>query len=327
MPHTVLASTAWLLWRTLEATGVNPAPLFKAKGVVPELMTNPQTRFRLDTVRSLWQKAVEITGDECLGIKAGEHWHPSQFGALGYAWLASSTLRSALNRASKHMRIINDIRSVQLDETPAGIVYTLDFQHGADITGTDDEVHLAVLISLCRANYGNHLNPVTVTFTHQAPTYPDVHSSHFRCPVVFCAETTSITLPVEAIDQPLPGGNPTLARMNDQVITSYLSYLDKSMFTQRVKALVIDQLSSGDLHIKKFADVLAVSVRTLQRRLDDEGTNFADILEETRREIAVKYVREKNLSMKEISFLLGFSEEAAFSRAFKRWTGHAPTAH
>lgn len=319
------APAMWLLWRTLESAGIDPSALFKTNGVVLELIMDSQARLRLSTLHNLWQRAIVLSGDEALGVKAGKNWHPSQFGALGYACLASSTLRSALTRASKYIRIINDIRIVRLKESPRGFVYTLDSTGDVDTMGIDADVHLAVLIALCRANYGKQLNPLKVTFVHPPPGCDDAYTAHFHCPVEFGAEINSLTLPMDVIDQSLPGDNPALARLNDEMIADYLAHLERSKVSHRVKALVVDQLASGDLHIRKFAELMYMSVRTLQRRLDNEGTSFAHILEETRRELSTKYVRDNNLSMKEISFMLGFSEESAFSRAFKRWEGHAPT--
>ena len=97
----MFAPATWLLWRTLESTGIDPSPLFQTDGVVPELMKDSQARLRLSTVHKLWRHAIGLSGDDALGVRAGKHWHPSQFGALGYACLASSTLRSAVARASK----------------------------------------------------------------------------------------------------------------------------------------------------------------------------------------------------------------------------------
>lgn len=325
MPYTVLAPTTGILWRTLIAEGVDPAPLFREMGVDPELMKEPRARVRQKAVRNLWRRAIDVTGDDCLDVKAAKHWHPSQLGALGYAWLASSTLRTALHRVSRYLRVINDNRQVLLEETPAGFVYTLSPSDGSDKLPVDHHVHLAVLIELCRANYGAQLNPLAVAFTHAEPNCAGEYFSHFRCPLEFGAEQNSLTLPMNAIDVPLPGNNPMLAKFSDQVMTEYLAHLDRAQFTEWVKALIIDQLPSGGGHRQKVADIMNLSPRTLQRRLKDEGANFTNLLDEVRRDLAGKYVRDDTLDLMEITFLLGFSEESAFSRAFKRWTGWSPS--
>ena len=327
MSHTILASTTAILWKSLKSTGFDPAPLFLQADIDPELMKDPQARVSGESVLDLWQWAVELTGDDCLGITAAKHWHPSMFGALGYAWLASSTLRTALNRAARYMLVINNARDALMEETAAGFNYRLFPELAIDMLSVQNDIHLAVLIKMCRANYGEPLNPLSVTFTHAEPNCSKVYFAHFRCPVEFGAEENCLTLPMEAIDKPLPGNNPMMAQLSDQVMIEYLSHLDKSQFTQRVKALIIEHLPSEDIQLEKLAKLLAVSTRTLQRRLKDEETSFANLLEEIRRDLASRYILANTHSLTEISFLLGFSDESAFSRAFKRWTGQSPSEY
>jgi len=187
-------------------------------------------------------------------------------------------------------------------------------------------VHLAQLIKLIRTNYLDPVNPLLVTFTHPEPNCSDEYYTHFRCPVIFSAETNSLTLPIDVIDKSLVGTDPMLADLSDQVMREYMLNLDQSKLTEQVKTFIIEHLPSGEVRLEKVADDLAVSARTLQRRLNEEDTTFANLLEETRRDLASKYIREKNKCLNEISFLLGFSEVSAFSRAFKRWNGQSPTS-
>ena len=325
MRHSVFAQSTCFLWGALMSTGVDPEPLFKQMGVDPTLTADPQARVDEEAVIKLWSRAIELTGDECLGIKAARHWHPSSLGALSYAWLASSTLRAALNRVARYFRMIDDTKSVVLKETSAGFVYMPMTEAGIDTISAEDDLHLAVLINSCRFNYGEKLNPVSVAFKHAQPDCAGEYFNHFRCPVEFGAEESSLTLPLEVIDKPLPGTNPTLARLCDKVMIQYLETLDHDRFSLRVKAMIIDHLPSGEIHIGQIADSLCISTRTLQRRLNREDANFASLLTEARRELASEYILDGNKPIDQISFLLGFSEISAFSRAFKGWTGMSPS--
>ncbi len=327
MPHSVFAQSTGFLWETLKSIGFDPEPLFKQMGVDPELITDPNARVSEEAVIKLWSRAIELTGDECLAIKAGKHWHPSTLGALGYAWLASSTLRAALNRVVRYFRMIDDTKSVVLQETSAGFVYTPLTAVGVDTIPAEDDLHLAVLIESCRFNYGQELDPVCVAFSHAQPDCPDDFFTHFRCPVEFDAGQSSLTLPLEAIDKPLPGSNPTMARLCDKVMIKYLNDLDHAQFRVRTKSMIVDQMPSGNIHIGEVADCLCVSTRTLQRRLNHEGTNFANLLTEARRELASEYILDGSKPIYQISFLLGFSEISAFSRAFRSWTGMSPSEY
>ena len=314
-------------WNILKSYGIDPELLFRKTGLNPELMRRPEGRYRLDSIDNLWRKASEIIDDPCFGLKAAEYWHPSNFGALGYAMLASNTLRTALERVDRYHRFLSDERFINLIETEEGLTYTLTFSHEKrDIPARNDAI-LAVTMSMCRTNYIEDLAPVSVTFTHPKPSCSAKFYEYFRSPVVFEAPTNSLTLPIEAVDKSLPGSNPQLAELNDQVMIEYLAQLDHDRIAEKVKAVIIDQLPSGNVTDENVAQALYMSSRNLQRQLQSAGTTFNTLLNEIRQDLAQKYLRDQDTSMTEIAFLLGFSESSAFSRAFKRWIGVSPTQY
>jgi len=112
--------------------------------------------------------------------------------------------------------------------------------------------------------------------------------------------------------------------MHDQLNVDYLGRLREGNLVHRVKAGIIDALPSGPVANEKVARDLGLSVRSLQRRLAEAGTSFRDLLDTSRQEMALSYIREPEIELAEIAFLLGFSDQSAFSRAFKRWTGNTP---
>jgi AraC-like DNA-binding protein len=176
-------------------------------------------------------------------------------------------------------------------------------------------------------NYIEDLAPVSVTLVHPKPSCSPKFFEYFRSPVLFEAPTYSLTFPIEAVDKILPGSNPQLAELNDQVMIQYLAKLDQNHVTQKVKATIIDQLPSGSVTDETVARALYMSSRKLQRQLQRAGTTFNALLNEIRQDLAHKYLSEEDTSMTEIAFLLGFSESSAFSRAFKRWMGVSPTKY
>jgi len=325
---TNIASLVRILWNILESYGIDPEPLFWEMGLNPEVMKQSGGRYRIENLDNLWRKASEIIDDPCFGLKAAELWHPSNFGALGYAMLASNTLRTALERLVRYHRVLSDERFVRLDDTEEGLKLTLAFSHeyGGD-TPEQNNGALAVLLNVCRVNYIDELAPLSVTFAHPKPSCSAKFFGYFRCPLVFEAPTYSLTLPLEAVDQKLPGSNPQLAELNDQTMIEYLAELDHKDVTQKVKAVIIDQLPSGNVTDESVARALYMSSRTLQRQLQRAGTTFNTLLNEVRQDLALQYIEEQDSSMTEIAFLLGFSESSAFSRAFKRWEGIPPTEY
>jgi AraC-like DNA-binding protein len=315
------------VWNLLELYGIAPEPLFREMSMDPELMKRPGGRYRLDSIDNLWRRASKIIDDPCFGLKAAELWHPSTFGALGYAMLASNTLRTALERVDRYHRFLSDERFIKLNETEAGLTFTLISSHEKrDIPARNDAI-LAVTMSMCRSNYIEDLAPVSVTLTHPKPSCSARFYEYFRSPVAFGAPANSLTLPVEAVDKSLPGSNPQLAELNDQVMIEYLAQLGQDRITQKVKAVIIDQLPSGNVTDENVARALYMSSRKLQRQLQSAGTTFNTLLNEIRQDLAQQYLRDQDTSMTEIAFLLGFSESSAFSRAFKRWMGVTPSEY
>jgi AraC-like DNA-binding protein len=129
------------------------------------------------------------------------------------------------------------------------------------------------------------------------------------------------------VEAPLPGDNLELALANDRIAEDYIEALDPSTVSTAVRKLLIELLPTGDANQDAIARQMNRSLSTLQRQLSAEGTNYKDIRELTRRDLAEQYVREGRYSLSQIAYLLGFSDQSNFSRAFRRWTGHSPGAY
>ncbi len=134
-----------------------------------------------------------------------------------------------------------------------------------------------------------------------------------------------LLIPLSIVDETLVGANPELALLNDKVATRRLARMDKDDIVSRVRAVLIDQLPLGGISDDTVADALHMSVRTMHRKLTDVESNFRTLLVEMRRSLAEAYILDQSLTLTEISLLLGFSEPSSFSRAFKSWTGTAPS--
>jgi AraC-like DNA-binding protein len=148
-----------------------------------------------------------------------------------------------------------------------------------------------------------------------------------KSPIHYSSDRNAIYFDKVDITQRLPTANAELARTNEKIIVDYLSRLDKNNITTQVKAKLLEILPSGHLTEEIILQSLHLSQRTLQRKLKEEGTTFKELLDETRRELAKEYVNDTSLSFSEITYLLGFSEQSNFTRAFKRWQGQSPSAY
>ncbi len=320
-----LATATNILWQLVEANGQDPDALYRDVGIDPGIRNKPGARIPSPLVNRLWSKAADIIDNPCFGLMAHKYWHPSYFHALGYAWLASHTLRDALNRFVRYLRIVSEKIFLKLDEDPDGLRLALSYRILGMRVPAQIDMGMAMSIHICRLNFGEDLKPVAVSFMHDEPACAEEYFALFKAPVRFSADRDSMTFSFPDVDRYLMGANSQLARLNDQVMIEYLAKLDKDDIINRVTAAVADMLPSGSVVDEKIAATLNMSVRSLQRRLKEAGTTFRTILDTVRKDLASTYVHDPDIELAEVAFLLGFSDQSAFSRAFKRWTGNPPS--
>ena len=327
MPLTYSAPAVALTLKIIESSGVDPDPLMRKLCIDPQKIADPNARFTYKRIDTLWAEAAALIDDPCFGLKAAKYWHPSHMNSLGYAWLSSSSLRTALQRFSKYMRILTEGASFELEEINDELAVTLKYKSISRQQPTRTDSAMAMLIAMCRANYGDDFSPASLSLTHPAPDCASKFYELFRCPINFDAADNRFTLTLESADKHLQGSNPLLSTLHDQFMIDYLAQLDNSNIVERVRAAVIQQLPDGHISDGVVAKALYMNVRTLQRRLQKENTTFKTQLNSVRQELADRYIRDSSKSLAEISYLLGFSEMSSFSRAFKRWTGETPSRY
>jgi AraC-like DNA-binding protein len=136
----------------------------------------------------------------------------------------------------------------------------------------------------------------------------------------------SILCRCEDLAQPLPTANPDMAQASERIALEYLERLDRTDSVTQVRRRILELLPSGPPTQTEIARSLALSPRTLHRRLAEAGTSFAGLLDDTRRELAGGYLQRTDYSIAEVAYLLGFAEVSSFNRAFRRWTGTPPSA-
>ena len=330
MSDSTLSSWALVLWRTLEAYRLAPQDLFRQAGLDPARLDDPNARYPYAHMQRLWRLATEASGDPCFGLRTAEFCHPTTFHALGYAWMASATLAEALQRLVRYQRVMSTVLAMELIDEPSGILLRWKL---APAEATDPaapasvDASVAVVLGLCRQAAGAAFSPQRISLQRPPPSCAERFFGYFRAPIEFSSMQTALAFSRNDIDTLLPTANADLARANEQVIHDYLARFDRSSTAMLVRAKLIEQLPSGRATEESVAEALHLSRRTMQRKLRDEGTGFKQILEDMRRQLAIQYVQNSQLSLNEITYLLGFSEPSNFTRAFRRWTGVAPSAY
>ena len=327
MTTTIFAPALDLTCKVLKSYGIDPEPLLREQNIDPASIVDTNVRVSKKAMNSAWEKAAVLIAEPGFGLRAANHLHPSHLGALGYAWLASTSLRTALTRVSRYVHFVADDIEVDLEEKGDLFIVTVAEAGTTDRSIWGSDSSLAILVALCRMNYGEKFTPVSVEFRHAAPEDTGGYFGFFRCPVLFGCNADRINLSRKVVDERLPSANPQLAQLSDQVMIQTLGRLSRERIVPRVKSIIIDLLPSGNVSDEQVAAELNMSTRALQRKLNRKDTTFKQILTEIRQELADKYIRNNQLSLTEISFMLGFSEVSSFSRAFKRWTGESPSGY
>ena len=327
MTTTIFAPAMDLTWKVIESYGCDPAPLFESQHIDLRKISDPNARTSKSALNAVWAEAAKLIDDPSFGLRTAEFLHPSHMGALGYAWLASTSLRTALKRLSRYVHFIADNIEIDLEESNGNFGISVKEGDISHRMSWASDSSLAILITLCRTNYGSSLNPVVVDIQHAEPRNSGNYFALFKCPVRFGKEVDRLTLKTNEVNKKLPSANPQLAQLSDQVMIQTLARLNKERIVPRVKSTIIDLLPSGNVNDEMVAEALNMSTRALQRKLQKKETTFKQLLTETRQELADKYIRNNQLSLTEISFMLGFSEVSSFSRAFKRWTGESPSEY
>jgi AraC-like DNA-binding protein len=299
-----------------------------AAGLTEADLADPDRLLELDAVLRLSQAAAEAAGDDCLGLHRGESWDLGGLGVLSYAVLNAPSVGTGLRNLDRYGRshLQGGRIALALASRQARLVYELDT---ADPELARQHVESAAVVGLriVRRLAGPDWRPSLVVFGHRRPRDTSEHARIFGCPVKFAGEE-HLVLAFDAawLERPVTGADRRLLPIVEEHLDKLLASDVKAALVQDVRGVLAEVLCDGNPTIRMVAKRLAMSVRTLQRRLDDHGVVFRDLVQEVRRELAERYLAEKSANLTEVAFLLGYSELSTFDRAFRRWTGSTPVA-
>jgi AraC-like DNA-binding protein len=326
--ETYLVTSGLIFLRLLELFGIDQQRFSQLMGLDPIRPPDEKARAPSRQVDVGFTKAAALIRDPAFALRAGECWHPSNLGTLGYAWMSSGTLRKALKRLARFSRILGQKAITRCVEGPDGVRLIYDPRREDTTVGNLlADFSLSLYVSMCRANFGPSLKLERVTLRRSAPANAQPYMDLFACPIDFGAADNSFLLAPDIADRPLLTANQELAKTFDSILTAQLAELTESNLESRCKAYLLDQLTTGEPSEQDLANALAMSRRTLQRRLADLGLTYKNVLDATRYNLALRYLADPQKTVTDITFLLGFSEQSAFSRAFKRWSGKAPMTY
>jgi len=296
--------------------------LLSRSGLDETALSDPDSRLPVETVTRAWQAATEKSTDGLIGLRVGKHIRPGSFSVLGHLLMTCATLRDALDKASRFAPLVGDGGRLAVEFTKEGAVLSYDLIEGTIPCRAERvEAIVASLIGFSRWITGQEILPKAVSFTHAPLAETTAYEAFFLIKPRFTAPENTIVIDQEDLVLPLQQANPELSDILGGHAEKVLHRVTSlSPFLRDLHQALKDGASDLDA----AASTLGITPRSLQRKLAELGTSFQEQLGELRRDRAMEHLKNGDKSIAEISYLLGFSDTASFSRAFKRWTGLPP---
>lgn len=312
-----------MFWVALRKSGIDPASVLRKAGLPLTLCTDEDSQLTPEQCMSIWRAVGELSEDPGLGLKVGSQIPPA---ALPPAMMAPHYARDFRDALTRYARFLQISRFSQLSIRELKKESSVEWKWSSTMAGellflTD--VTFALLVEMGRRGTEHPLNPKRVELK-RPPERTGVHRTHFKCPVRFNAPRNLLIFHTADLDRPFVTYNSELLEMLQPTPAKVRRTSGAVSVTERVRWILKQILSSGRPDAPAVARELGLSLRTLQRRVTDEGHSFRELLAQVRQELCVEYLNEPDIQIQEIAFLLGYEDVTSFYRAFRALEGTTP---
>lgn len=307
--------------------GVERAALMAAGGLSEADLRDPDSRILIAVFVELWRELLRHRPDQDLGLTFGMAMQARDLGLLGYLMLFSRDLELALRRLVRFARILGESNKASF--VLQGDAGTLRWQPDPRLQAIpqSNDWILSALLHISRELTDTAIRPVKVHLPYETQTPRKSLRDTFGAPVQMGSKAPALVFRASDLRRPVVAADSTLGGYLEQHAASVLETLPLQFsFCRRARSAIWRLLREGEPTLERLAEDLEMSPRTVQRRLAEEGTSFSELLEELRRTLALSLLRERDLGIHEVAFLLGYSEPSAFNRAFRRWRQTSPSA-
>lgn len=304
------------------AVGLDAETLRKAAGLEHETLADPDARVPLEQHFRLWERVSEHP----LGLEIGARMGLAGTGVIGYAMQHGSTVGEALDWLWRYRAVIHPevVPAFEVRESATGRELVFSRVVSPAFVRLREPVHAqaSATVAVMQALSGTTLRPLGLKLPMPPSSDPKRVEAFLGCPVVWSQPIFEIRFPAEILTRPLPRSDERLFGYLARRVQKLHDELPKTgSFAERTSHAIGELLVRGEPRLSTVAKQLGVSERTLHRRLRDEATSFAALVDQARRERAFILLEDASASASQVAFLLGYTEPAAFFRAFKRWTG------
>lgn len=310
----------------LIAHGFPTDAVVAAMGVDNEALADRDGRVARRAWLRAFEVAVEVTRDPDLGLLVGESIRPAHLGALGYILMSCESMRQAAELDQRWHSLNADGERLEYardGELSKRTLYLPDGEPPPPACAVACAAAASVGFARWLAGADDGLRRVALTYSE--PANREAHDRFFRCEIVWDAPYITVWRDPTVLRKPLAQADPGLrVRMEERASRLAAERAAPDLLVRRVRDVVARNVREAPSDLETVAGVLELSPKALSRRLADSGTTFSRIVDDTRRELALGYIVDASLTLVDVAFLCGFSEQSAFNRAFKRWTGVPP---
>jgi len=307
--------------------GVDKHALLRSVGLERSRPVDPSLMIEDADYYAFLERAATADPDgTTLPLRAGAAMRCDDYGAFGLAWKSATTLRGSYDRAERYALVLTSVSTYEVEPTDAGAFMHLH-RAGERHLGLrlSNEATIASIAAISREVSSAPFQPTAVHFKHGAPTSTADHEAYFGCPVHFGSDRDALLVSAETLRTPNKLGDPSISQFFETHLEAEVAkFGTKASLDRRVRDRISTTLSEGVPVLSDVARHLGMSGRTLQRRLADQGVSYQTLVDETRRQLATRLLRQTDFSLIEVAFMTGFSGQSAFTRAFKRWAGQTP---
>ncbi len=311
--------------------GMDYAQLVEISGVPPEKFRDPDALVEYESLLRLWDVMLERFPDRPLGLEYASFVEPATLGVLGYACSHCQQLGQAIELYARYCRLADPKLTITLERSDDLARIAFVHEPRVETMAEPLEMMLAATAYTARRMNPSAPPPHEVCFRHPQRHDEQRYREVFECPVHFEAEWTGLSLASSTLSLPILGADPRVGKYLQQQVEAMQQQRETEPVSQPLDARVreaIDQaLLSNAIDQAAIARAMGMSARSLQRGLQGLGTSFSEQLDAVRRTRALKLLRDRDRSVREVAFMLGYADPRAFYRSFRRWTGHTPAEH
>jgi len=308
----------------MEELGLSPSAVLRRAGLPQSFLDQPRVLLKTGELFALWRAIGEVSENPAIGLLLGTETKTERFHPVSLAALSTENFGTAVKQMARYKQLTcPEEIAQQMDEEEWSIRFRWLLA---------DEVEPPVLIecafawvlSVARHGTGTRLSPVRVEFVQPRPHVKTIER-HFGCPVVCGASHNAIVFRAADAQRPFVTRNAELLAMLAPQFEEELKRENADEnFVERIRIAIQQKLTGQRPTIEDIANTLHISTRTIQRRLQDEGSSFQRVLEEARHLLARQYLNNSVLELNEAAYLLGYNDANSFVRAFRTWEGVPP---